>query len=343
MDNKTNRRKIEHISILQKDPAVDRKANYFDQIQLMHRALPEINLADVDPSTTFLGKRIAFPLIISSMTGGDHALLKKINQNLAIAAEATHVALAVGSQRIMFENTNAIESFDLRSFAPTIPLISNIGAVQLNYNIELSHCCQAVDILSADGLYFHLNPLQEVIQPEGDTDFSHLLNKISAINNAINVPVLIKEVGCGIGPTDIEMLLGEGIKYIDLAGQGGTSWSRIEFHRDASELSQGLAFQDWGIPTPIALKLARPYNDKAFIIASGGLRGGLDMIKSVILGASLCGMAAPLLKAAMQSPDQVIKEIESLKQAFVTAMFLLGAPDVNYLHGNSQLLLETFY
>lgn len=342
MSDQINRRKIEHIEVINQDPKTDRQGGHFDRIHLIHRALPEISLKDIDPSTTFLGKKVAFPLIISSMTGGDHALLRKINHNLAIAAQATNVAMAVGSQRILFENPTAIESFDLRPVAPTIPFVSNLGAVQLNYNFDISHCQQAVDILDADGLYLHLNPLQEAIQPEGDTNFSSLLAKISIINDQLSVPVLLKEVGCGIHPKDIERCIQAGIKHIDIAGQGGTSWSRIEHHRDHSGQSLGIQFQDWGIPTPTALKMAKPYCDQACIIASGGLRNGLDMVKSVILGAHLCGLAAPLLKAAIQSADNVIQEIESLKRAFSTAMFLLGAPNIDYLRGNSQLLLENF-
>ena len=343
MSNQINRRKVEHIEAIKQDPETDRQGGYFDRIHLAHRAVPEINLKDVDPSTTFLGKKIAFPLIISSMTGGDHSLIRKINHNLAIAAQATNVAMAVGSQRILFENPAAIDSFDLRPLAPSIPLIGNLGAVQLNYGFGMTQCKKAVEVLGADGLYFHLNPLQEAIQPEGDTDFSALLNKISHINNQLSVPVLIKEVGCGIGGDDIKRLIQAGIRYIDIAGQGGTSWSRIEHHRDHSGLSQGILFQDWGIPTTLALQMAKPYSHQACIIASGGLRNGLDMVKSVILGARLCGLAAPLLKSAMQSPDDVILEIESLKRAFSTAMFLLGAPNIDYLRGNSRLILENFH
>ena len=172
MSRQISHRKLDHIKIVLQEPDVDRVANYFDGIRLRHRALPEMRLVDVDPSTTFLGKKVTFPLLISSMTGGDHTLLKKINRHLALAAEQTGVAMAVGSQRIAFENPKAVESFQLRHWAPSIPLISNLGAVQLNYGFGVEHCKAAVQMVEADGLYLHLNTLQEAVQPEGNTNFS---------------------------------------------------------------------------------------------------------------------------------------------------------------------------
>ncbi|PIE25498.1 MAG: type 2 isopentenyl-diphosphate Delta-isomerase [Neptuniibacter caesariensis] len=336
----TNERKIEHIRVIEDDINTDRFGHYFDRIRLLHRAMPEISLNDIDSSCEFLGHRLSFPLLISSMTGGDHALIKVINRNLAEAAERSAVAMAVGSQRVMFTTPAARESFDLRKFAPNVPLLGNLGAVQLNYGIELSQAQEAVNILQADGLYLHLNPLQEAVQPEGDTDFSALGEKISQLVRYLDVPVLLKEVGCGLSPVDIELGLQAGVTLFDVAGTGGTSWSRIEHHRRNDKSNLGLKFQDWGIPTPLALKLAAPFQNRATIVASGGLRDGIDMAKSVILGASLCGMAAPLLKPAMESADAVVTEIERIKTEFRTAMFLLGAPDLNSLHNNRALILE---
>ncbi|MBN0988727.1 type 2 isopentenyl-diphosphate Delta-isomerase [Amphritea pacifica] len=340
MSDQTNDRKIEHIRAIENDPRTDRDGRFFDQIQLCHRGLPELALDQIDPSVEFLGKKLSFPLLISSMTGGDHALIKTINRNLAEAAERTGVALAVGSQRVMFTQPAARDSFDLRAYAPNTVLLGNIGAVQLNYGFSLEQCQQAVDLLQADGLYLHLNPLQEAVQPEGDTDFFGLQEKIAAVAAGLSQPVLLKEVGAGLSPLDIEAGLAAGIKWFDLAGAGGTSWSRIEHHRSAaSDDDLGLCFQDWGIPTPQALKLAQPYQNSAGFIASGGLRDGIDMVKSVILGASLCGMAAPFLKPAMESVDSVVRVIEQRRREFTTAMFLLGAPDVNSLFMNRALIL----
>ncbi|MDO6564127.1 type 2 isopentenyl-diphosphate Delta-isomerase [Amphritea sp. 1_MG-2023] len=340
MVDQTNDRKIEHIRAIEQDPLTDRDGRFFDQIQLCHRALPERALAQIDTSVEFLGKKLSFPLLISSMTGGDHHLIKTINRNLAEAAERTGVALAVGSQRVMFTQPAARESFDLRAYAPNTVLLGNIGAVQLNYGFSQERCQQAVDVLAADGLYLHLNPLQEAVQPEGDTDFSGLQAKIKMLAAQLKQPVLLKEVGAGLSPPDIEAGIAAGIKWFDIAGSGGTSWSRIEHHRSKnSDDDLGICFQDWGIPTPQALKLTQPYQNSAAFIASGGLRDGIDMVKSVILGASLCGMAAPFLKPAMESADSVIRVIEQRRREFTTAMFLLGMPDVNSLFMNRALIL----
>ena len=340
--SQTNSRKIEHIRMIEQDASTDRDARYFDHIRLSHRALPELDLGSIDPSVEFLGRKLSFPLLISSMTGGDHALVRTINHNLAVAAQETGVALAVGSQRVMFEKPAARASFALRQYAPDALLLANIGAVQLNCGFDINHCREAVELVGADGLYLHLNALQEAIQPEGDTDFSGLLDKVGDICRQLEYPLLLKEVGCGFSGEDIARAVAQGVEYIDVAGQGGTSWSRIEHLRADDEHNLGVLFQDWGIPTPVALKQAAPYRDKAQLIASGGLRNGIDMAKSVILGARLCGMAAPLLKPAMESVDRVVETIEALKREFVTAMFLLGAPDVASLYGNERLILDDY-
>ncbi len=341
MSDPTNSRKVEHIRVIEEDAATDRRRGYFDRIHLRHRALPQLSLKEVDPSTEVLGRRLSFPLLISSMTGGDHQLVRRINHNLAIAAQATGVAMAVGSQRVMFTAPEAADSFDLRKLAPDTLLMANIGAVQLNCGFGLAECQAAVDQLNADALFLHLNPLQEAVQPEGDTDFSGLAERIGEIVRALSVPVILKEVGAGLAPEDIELGLQQGVRYFDVAGSGGTSWSRIEHHRHDSGSGNdlGLRFQDWGIPTPLALQLARPHMENAVFIASGGIRTGIEMVKSVILGGSLCGMAAPFLKPAMDSPEAVIEVIQQLRQEFVTAMFLLGVPNIGGLHLNDALLL----
>lgn len=341
MPDQTNDRKLEHIRAIENDPLTDRSKQYFDAIRLTHRALPEIALGEVNTSCSFLGYDLSFPLLISSMTGGDHKLVKTINRNLAMAAQKTGVAMAVGSQRVLFTNPASRESFELREFAPDVPLIGNLGAVQFNCGMTVEQAQFAVDCLNADALYLHLNPLQEAVQPEGDTDFSDLGEKISRLAAQLSVPVMLKEVGSGLSPADIKLGLAAGITYFDVAGCGGTSWSRIESHRRRDNVDLGIVFQDWGIPTPMALKMANNYLDRATIVASGGLRDGIDMVKSVILGASLCGMAAPLLKPAMQSADAVVEEIEKIKTEFRTAMFLLGAPDVATLFNNRSFLLES--
>ncbi len=340
MDHLTNDRKMEHIAIISGDEETDRRKNYFDRLHLKHRALPELDLHRVDPSIEFMGKRLSFPLLISSMTGGMQETVMRINRNLALAAEATGVAMAVGSQRVMFTHKEARASFELRPFAPAALLFANLGAVQLNRGFGLDHCRQALEVLDADALYFHLNPLQEAVQPEGDVDFSGLAEKIGAASRSLPKPVIVKEVGAGISPQDARLLASQGIRFIDVAGSGGTSWSRIEhFRRQSAQPDDlGLLFQDWGNPTPLALRALSPLRPQITLIASGGIRSGIDMVKAIVLGASLCGLAKPFLKPAMDSPEAVIETIGRLKREFTVAMFLVGAGNIRQLQGNDDLL-----
>ncbi len=343
MNEEINHRKYDHIRIVRDDDSTDRGKSYFDAWPLQHRALPEIDLKEIDPSTRFLGKPLSFPLMISPMTGGDHDLVRAINKNLAKAAEATGVAMAVGSQRVMITHPAARESFALRPFAPKTVLLANLGAVQFNYGFGLRECQQALEVLGADGLYLHLNPLQEAIQPEGETDFRGLADKIGAIAAALPRPLLLKEVGSGLSLRDAEMAVARGIRYIDVAGSGGTSWSRIEHFRHRPGRSSdggraGLLFQDWGIPTPDLLRQRSPLRDRVTLIASGGIRSGIDMAKALILGASLCGIAKPFLEPALRSADEVIQLIEQLRKEFVITLFLLGIRRLDELIGNESLL-----
>ncbi|WP_373019774.1 type 2 isopentenyl-diphosphate Delta-isomerase [Thiomicrorhabdus sp.] len=331
-------RKQDHIDAVLNDPQVERRQSEFDSIQLMHRALPEFDFAAIDTQTRFLDKSISFPFLIASMTGGAAQNLQQINRHLAEAAETCQVPLAVGSQRTMIQDEAARQSFQLRQYAPSVPLIANIGAVQLNYGFGIEQAQRAVETLEADALYLHLNPLQEIIQPEGDTNFSGLADKIAKLVEKLEVPVILKEVGCGLSPADIELGLQAGIRYFDVAGRGGTSWSRIEAHRAENDL--GFEFQDWGLTTVQSLVLAQPYQQQADFIASGGIRNGIDMIKAVIMGGRLCGVAAPLLAPALDSTQAVVAKIEQFKQEFATAQFLLGVPTSDALHLNTQLVLQ---
>ncbi len=330
-------RKQEHIDAVLHDPLVERKQGGFDQIRLTHRGLPECDFSQIDSSSQFLGKTISFPFMIGSMTGGSAANLGSINRHLAEAAEICQVPMAVGSQRAMILEDAAKQSFTLRQYAPSVPLIANLGAVQLNYGFGVDEARRAIDVLQADALYLHLNPLQEVIQPEGDTNFAGLIDKIHQLAQQIDVPIILKEVGAGLSPKDIELGLQAGITYFDVAGRGGTSWSRIEAHRADNPL--GFIFQDWGLTTVEALQLSQAYQSKGTFIASGGIRNGIDMVKAVIMGGRLCGVAAPLLTPALESTEKVVQTIEQFKQEFVTAQFLLGIDKVDDLHLNSALLL----
>lgn len=321
-------RKDDHIAQCLKDPAVDRNQACFDQIRLVHRALPELNFDQVDTSTTFLGKKLSFPFMLSSMTGGTSKETIKINQNLAKAAEECKVALAVGSQRVMFEDKKAEKSFRLREFAPSVPLIANLGAVQLNYGFGLKECQKAVEVLDADALFLHLNPLQEVIQKGGDRNFENLSDKIKSIRAKLEVPLMIKETGCGFSKADYQLLINCGIRYIDVAGRGGTSWSRIEHLCSKDDSSLGLDFQDWGLTTAESLQQAEPFRKQLFLIAGGGIRSGIDLAKAMSLGASMGSAALPFLKAALESKDAVVKLIEEYREQFKIALFLTGNKNV---------------
>lgn len=338
-DNLLTQRKQDHIDAVLTDPAVERGGHGFDTIRLSHRALPELDFNEVDCSTKFLGKKISFPFMIASMTGGAANNLSDINRNLAIAAEACQVPMAVGSQRAMVEDAKALASFNIREHAPSIPLIANLGAVQLNYGYGVEQAQKAINALKADALYLHLNPLQEVIQPEGDTNFKKLIEKIQLLTEQLDVPVILKEVGCGLSKQDIELGLSAGVKLFDVAGRGGTSWSRIEAHRSDNDL--GILFQDWGLTTVESLQIAQAYHEDAKFIASGGIRNGIDMVKAVIMGGQLCGVAAPLLKPAQSGAAEVIEKIEQFKQEFKTAQFLLGVDKADHLHLNKSLITKT--
>lgn len=339
--DRTNRRKLEHIEIIREDRDTDRRKYYFDEVRLRHRALPEVDLAEVDTTITFLGKRLSFPLLISSMTGGDHTLVRKINRNLAQAAESRGVAMGVGSQRVMFTNPKSRSSFALRDYAPSTLLFANLGAIQLKRGFTVEHCREAIEVLSADGLYLHLNPLQEAVQPEGDTQFSGLADRIGEIASALPKPVIVKEVGAGISREDAALLVPRGIRFIDVAGAGGTSWSRIESHRaDEGDSYLGILYQDWGIPTPRALWELRDLRPDVTLIASGGLRSGLDMAKAMALGATLCGLAAPFLKPAMESARAVEAVIDRLHREFRIALFLMGLQRAEELIGQTQYVMD---
>ncbi|MEM8774165.1 MAG: type 2 isopentenyl-diphosphate Delta-isomerase [Pseudomonadota bacterium] len=344
MKDQINTRKTDHLRAIAEDPAVERGGSGFDVIRLAHRALPELDLDDVDTSTEFMGKPLRLPLLISSMTGGDGDEILQINRNLAEAAEAREIAMAVGSQRVMFSTPEARQSFDLRKLAPNAVLLSNIGAVQLNNGLGTDECQAAIDVVGADGIYLHLNPLQEAIQPEGDRNFAGLSDRLSTLVSDLKVPLLLKEVGAGLGPEDVQLGLDSGIRYFDVAGRGGTSWSRIEYHRRLDDSDTlGLVFQDWGRTTVESLRACAPvlssHSGKTTLIASGGIRNGIDMAKALILGADMCGLAAPFLAAAQRSTEAVVETIDQIHREFRTALFLLGCSDCKSLRGNSGLVL----
>ena len=297
----------------------------------VHDALPEIDLDEIDLGTTFLGKPLKAPILISSMTGG-FALARKVNRNLALAAQELGLAMGVGSQRVALEEPRVAESFKVRELAPDILLLGNLGAVQLNYGYGIEQCRQAVRMIRADGLVLHLNVLQEAIQPEGNRNFKGLSEKIAQVCRGLEVPVVAKEVGSGISAEVALRLKQAGVKAIDVAGRGGTSWYAVEARRAAQRgQPTDQTFADWGIPTVEALISVREAVADLEIVASGGIRNGLDIAKAIALGANLCGMGQPLLAPAMESTEKVIKFLSWIIYEIKVAMLCVGAKNIGAL------------
>ena len=320
-------RKAEHIAHAL-NPALQGSRHAFEAYSFTHCALPELDFDQIETSTPFLGKTLRAPLLISCMTGGTQTA-GTINRNLAIAAEAAGVALGVGSQRKALENPSQRVTFQVRTFAKTIPLLANLGAVQLNYGYGLDHCQRAVDMIEADALVLHLNPLQECIQPEGQRNFAGLIQKVGEISRKLSVPVILKEVGNGLSRAVVERLVAEGVTIFDVAGSGGTSFSRIEGARsEASTL--GELFGDWGIPTPEALSALRELPGIT-VIGSGGIRQGLDVAKALALGADLVGAAYPFLRPALESPESVAEEIRRVIEGLKISMLCTGSRTIRDL------------
>lgn len=339
-----NQRKDDHIRInLEEDVGFLELTVGLEKYCLVHQALPELDIAQVDTTLTLFGKKVAAPILVSSMTGGtDQA--QKININLAAAAEACGFAMGVGSQRASIENGDTSSTFRVRSVAPTILLFANIGAVQLNYGYGVDECRRAVEMIEADALILHLNPMQEIFQIGGDVNWAGLSEKIAAVCDKLDVPVIVKEVGWGISSSCAKMLIDAGVRAIDVAGGGGTSWSQVEMYRAPTERHQRLArvFRDWGIPTTDSLNLMRQLRTELGIdlhlFASGGIRNGLEIAKCVALGADLVGLASPFLKPAVTSQDAVVHEMEQLSEELRIAMFCSGAGAIEALRHPERLV-----
>ena len=332
------RRKREHVQTVLSNPDTDRRRGYFDAVRLRHRALPELDLDDVDLSTTFLDRSLSMPFWICSMTGGRGEELQRVNRHLAEAAQETGIAMGVGSQRVLFHHPETRPSFELRAYAPDVPLLANLGAVQLRHGFGLDECRKAVEVLGADALVFHLNPLQEVIQA-GETTFAGIADRMAEAASELGKPVVAKEVGAGLSLEDAELLVERGITILDVAGAGGTSWSRIEqLRRGGGSAELGFLLQDWGNPTPLALREIARLGERVTLLASGGIRHGLDAVKAMVLGASLCGMARPFLAPAHESTAAVVQVIERLRREMSTVFFLLGARHPSDVIGQSRHL-----
>ncbi|KPQ37044.1 MAG: isopentenyl-diphosphate delta-isomerase Idi [Phormidesmis priestleyi Ana] len=323
----TQVRKADHLRVcLEEDVQSHRATNGLERYRFTHACLPELNRDDIDISTMFLGKKLATPLLISSMTGGTEQA-RMINQRLAQVAQRFGLAMGVGSQRVAVENPAVTATFSVRQYAPDALLFANLGAVQLNYDYGISQCQQAVDALEADALILHLNPLQEAVQTEGDVNFKGLFAKIEQLVRSLPVPVVAKEVGNGISAEMARRLMSIGIAAIDVAGAGGTSWARVESERakDAKQRRLGNTFADWGIPTAECITGIRQVSGSVPLIASGGLRNGLDVAKALALGADLGGLAMPFLQAANQSEAALEALCEALIAEIMTVLFCTGS------------------
>ncbi len=334
----TKRRKIEHIEICLDEEVQCQRSTMFEDIDFIHNALPEIDKDKIDLATNFFGLRSAAPLVIAAMTGG-HPKTRSINQRLASAAEALGIPVGVGSQRAAVEDPSLADTFTVvRETAPSVPVIANIGATHVN------EASEAVSMIDADLLAVHLNPLQEAIQPEGDCNSEGALEGIAAIVDSVDVPVIIKETGAGIS-SDVAKLLEEiGVAGVDVGGVGGTSWAGVEYFRaqkedDDLKAQLGLEFWDWGIPTALSVIMVLD-STELDVIATGGIRGGLDIAKALALGATAAGVAYPVLRQAVYGSSlDVVVELERFLEGLRVAMYLTGCQKVDDL-SSKQLILS---
>lgn len=321
----TMQRKWEHIRICTQEAVTFEKSNGFEHYHFDHQALPELCLEEIDTSTTFLGKRFRHPFFIEALTGGCPGT-ETINLNLARAAQTMGIGMGVGSQRAMLDDPSLAYTYQVRHVAPDILILGNIGATQLTGR-HAEEIGALVPAIGADGLAIHLNAAQELCQPEGDRDWRAVSSNIRTLCRSLSVPVIVKETGCGLSGGIAATLESAGVSALDVAGAGGTSFTRVEYHRGAN-LAE--AFFEWGIPTAESLRqCTRTVNLP--IIASGGIRTGLEAAKAIAMGASIVGLALPLLKPAMQSPKAVVDTLQRLAKELKMVMFLAGAPNLRAL------------
>jgi isopentenyl-diphosphate delta-isomerase len=320
-----DQRKADHIKINLEKDVRSALTTGLENYHFTHEALPELDLEQVDTSLSLFGKRLAAPILISSMTGGTSDA-ETINLRLAEAAQEMKIAMGVGSQRAAIESPEQARTFQVRRVAPDILLFANLGAVQLNYGYGIDQCRRAVDMIEADALIFHFNPLQEAVQDAGDTNFAGLAEKVEEVCKRLEVPVIAKEVGWGISQRTAKLFADCGVSAIDVAGAGGTSWSQVEMHRAPDEFTRELAatFVGWGIPTAYSILNVKKAAPEMRIFASGGLKDGLDIAKCIALGATLGGMAGQFLKTAAISTKSAVQMIELTKRQIEVTMFAAG-------------------
>lgn len=331
-------RKSEHLRInLDEDVRARGVSTGLERWRFEHVALPEMALAEVRLEASVLGRTLRAPILVSCMTGGV-TQAGRLNRTLAEVAQAHGLAMGLGSGRVLLDEPGLLPTFAIRRQAPDVLLLANLGAVQLNRGLGVEDCRRLLDLLDADALVLHLNPLQEALQTGGDTDFGGLLAKIGGVCTGLGAPVVVKEVGWGIAPDLVRRLLGAGVAAVDVSGAGGTSWSEVERHRldDRVRARVAAAFAGWGIPTADAIVGARAVAPEATIVASGGLANGIDVAKALALGADVAALAGPFLRAAAAgvAGELATELVETLR----LAMFAVGARSVAELHVSERLV-----
>jgi len=342
--NNIKNRKRDHIDIcINKDVQFNLFDSGFSNFFFEHQALPEIDYDEINLETYILNRKFSAPIFVSSMTGGIEQGAK-INKNLAIACQNLNIPMGLGSQRIMLENKESKKSFLLRDLAPDIFLFGNIGAVQLNYGVSNKDIKFILEEIDANALFLHLNPLQEVIQEEGNKNFKGLKNKIIKLSEELEYPIILKETGCGISKNIVEDFNKTNIAGIDISGGGGTSWAFIESLRAKNiHLAKiGENFRNWGLPTSYLLANAKKVIDKnKLLFASGGIRTGIDVAKAISLGADMVGIAQPLLESALISHIEVENKLRQIIEELKISMFCTGIKNILELKNTDKLIKKT--
>ncbi|RLG91790.1 MAG: type 2 isopentenyl-diphosphate Delta-isomerase [Candidatus Hecatellales archaeon] len=343
MVGETRKRKADHIRICLTKDVQSHVSTGFEDIHLIHEALPEISFKEIDTTTNIFGYRLSSPIIIAGMTGGTKKAAK-INANLAEAAGKLGLGMGVGSQRVAIEDPKQEYSFRIvREKAPKAFIIANIGCVQLVKGYGVDKALKAVEMVEANALAIHLNSLQEAVQVEGQADFKESLKKIRELTQTLTIPVIVKETGSGISAETAKKLEEAGVKGIDVGGAGGTSWAAVEYYR-AKELRKrfnqelSLTFWDWGIPTAISL-IETVKTTNLTTIATGGIRNGIDVAKALALGAHAAGIALPLLKTAAENVEKTVWKLKRIINELKTAMFLTGKKSIEELRKETPLIV----
>ena len=343
--SRTSSRKRDHVLLsVKRDVAFREKRNGFGDWEFVHNALPELDLSDISTETVFLSKPLSIPFMISCMTGG-YADAKKINKQLAEVCEEQRIAMGVGSQRQAMEDSTYHSSFSVaREAAPTIPIVGNIGAAEVAMLKDASPVQKLAELIQADAFAVHLNPLQEFLQPEGNTNFRGVLRGIEMLVRGLSVPVIVKEIGAGISHDVARRLIGVGVSIIDVAGAGGTSWAGVEILRRKSGEANDI-FWDWGIPTSESLRQVVPLkasNRELRIIASGGITNGLEAAKAIAMGGDLTATARPMLQTLLTSGKKgLIERLGKWRTEFRGSMFLVGASSLPELQKVSLVRVRT--